>query len=451
MNRKSLRNFVMLLFSAILLSTPSTAADKRLTLKTTGNHTSISFKLMKRGNFGYIAYSLGKAGAAANRIVLQRIKWVEKKNAWRLSGKPKDVKTTSSVAASDNTIEQVLNPAIHLDEDGRFRGDLTFSDIGFGNTSYNIRYATFNKQGNQTGDTDVLRSDTRQMFNGIIVPTLAGPLATHTILPNAPAQTDAGLVGTFVGPNPPIPDLTILFPGEVAFDPDRNSNVALSTFAVDSITGTQCNDGFAENEVVIAVNRLIPGLGPFGNQLTQGGYGEFQIDPDGTISRDDSFFFFSPSNIETIVKVLDATNLEGFNSFWVFAAATTDVEYNLTVTDTQSGEIQTYSNPLGQPSQAVLDTNAFVTCPAPPNGPAANEEFKAFAVAYNKKKGRFFAQEISPDGMSLIGKKFKSKKIGKSVARWALQYKNDHLLILYIDGLKTTNRLRLYDMDLTNK
>lgn len=75
------------------------------------------------------------------------------------------------------------------------------------------------------------------------------------------------------------------------------------------------------------------------------------------------FFFFDPDNIEMVVKVLDACNLEGFNSFWVFAGGLTNVEVELTVTDTQTGQIKTYSNPLNTPFQPIQDTQAFATCP----------------------------------------------------------------------------------------
>ena len=56
--------------------------------------------------------------------------------------------------------------------------------------------------------------------------------------------------------------------------------------------------------------------------------------------------------------------LEGvFNDrVWVFAAATTNVEYTLRVTDTDSGEVREYTNPLGVASPAVTDTDAFASC-----------------------------------------------------------------------------------------
>ncbi|MCP3959475.1 MAG: hypothetical protein GY719_16620 [bacterium] len=74
-------------------------------------------------------------------------------------------------------------------------------------------------------------------------------------------------------------------------------------------------------------------------------------------------WFFSPNNWEMLVKVLDACT---FNPprFWVFAAATTDVEYELRVTDSVTGFSKTYTNPLGVASPAVTDSDAFATCSA---------------------------------------------------------------------------------------
>jgi hypothetical protein len=80
---------------------------------------------------------------------------------------------------------------------------------------------------------------------------------------------------------------------------------------------------------------------------------------------DDSgeFWFFAANNTELLVKVLDACNQPGFNSYWVFAAGLTNVEVTLTVTDTRSGQVRTYENDLGSPFAPILDTAAFATCP----------------------------------------------------------------------------------------
>lgn len=81
------------------------------------------------------------------------------------------------------------------------------------------------------------------------------------------------------------------------------------------------------------------------------------------VGRRDSglFYFFDENNIEMLLKVLDACGIN--QRFWVFYAATTDVEFELTVTDTLTGTQATYSNPLGNPAPPVLDTDAFATCP----------------------------------------------------------------------------------------
>ena len=80
------------------------------------------------------------------------------------------------------------------------------------------------------------------------------------------------------------------------------------------------------------------------------------------LESDDSglFYFFDEDNWELLVKVLDGCGINGH--FWVFAAATTNVAYELRVTDTASGQVQVYRNPLGVASPATTDTDAFATC-----------------------------------------------------------------------------------------
>ncbi len=71
-------------------------------------------------------------------------------------------------------------------------------------------------------------------------------------------------------------------------------------------------------------------------------------------------WFFDDDNWEMLVKVLDGCALN--DRYWVFAAATTNVEYALRVTDTETGEVKSYFNPLGSSAAAVTDTVAFATC-----------------------------------------------------------------------------------------
>ena len=69
------------------------------------------------------------------------------------------------------------------------------------------------------------------------------------------------------------------------------------------------------------------------------------------------FWFFSPDNVELVVKVLDGCRLNGH--LWVLIGGLTDVGVNLVVTDSESGEARTYRSPDGSPFASVFDTAAF--------------------------------------------------------------------------------------------
>lgn len=73
------------------------------------------------------------------------------------------------------------------------------------------------------------------------------------------------------------------------------------------------------------------------------------------------FYFFEPENLEMLIKIIDACSFSGH--FWVFYAATTDVEFTVKVRDLSTGTKREYSNLLGNPAPPVLDTQAFATCP----------------------------------------------------------------------------------------
>ena len=63
-----------------------------------------------------------------------------------------------------------------------------------------------------------------------------------------------------------------------------------------------------------------------------------------------------------IIKVLDGRGLNGHH--WVFYGALSNVEYTVTVTDTQTGDVKTYLNPSGR-FASVGDSSAFPTGGAP--------------------------------------------------------------------------------------
>ncbi|MDQ2869916.1 MAG: PKD domain-containing protein [Acidobacteriota bacterium] len=68
------------------------------------------------------------------------------------------------------------------------------------------------------------------------------------------------------------------------------------------------------------------------------------------------FWFLSANNIELMLKVVDGTSFNGH--FWVFYGALSDLEYTITVTDTTTGTVKTYHNPL-HTTASVADVNAF--------------------------------------------------------------------------------------------
>lgn len=72
------------------------------------------------------------------------------------------------------------------------------------------------------------------------------------------------------------------------------------------------------------------------------------------------FWFFSATNIEMVVKVLNGCGIGGH--WWVFAGGLTNVKVDWTVTDTTTGAAKVYANPQGVAFQPVQDTGAF-PCP----------------------------------------------------------------------------------------
>jgi hypothetical protein len=68
------------------------------------------------------------------------------------------------------------------------------------------------------------------------------------------------------------------------------------------------------------------------------------------------FWFFTPEDVDVVVKVLDARGLNG--KFWVFVGSLTTEAYTVTVTDTLTGASKTYANSAGQ-TASQSDTSAF--------------------------------------------------------------------------------------------
>ena len=73
------------------------------------------------------------------------------------------------------------------------------------------------------------------------------------------------------------------------------------------------------------------------------------------------FWFFGSTNVEAVLKVINACSLS--NTFWVFAGGLTNVNVVITVVDTKTGTVKTYTNAIDTAFQPIQDTSAFRTCP----------------------------------------------------------------------------------------
>jgi hypothetical protein len=104
------------------------------------------------------------------------------------------------------------------------------------------------------------------------------------------------------------------------------------------------------------------------NQFNAGdnGLGAVQPSPVGG-TQSGVFSFFDANNVELIVKVVNGSTLPVNPAYWFFYGALSTVEYWITVTDTQTGDSNTYHNPPDELC-GFPDTGAFPV-PAPANSP----------------------------------------------------------------------------------
>lgn len=75
-----------------------------------------------------------------------------------------------------------------------------------------------------------------------------------------------------------------------------------------------------------------------------------------------TFYFYDPDNVEVLLKVLDACAIN--NRFWIFYAATMNVEFTLEFSDRLNSRGILYGSPGGVLAKPVADTDAF-PCSAP--------------------------------------------------------------------------------------
>lgn len=144
--------------------------------------------------------------------------------------------------------------------------------------------------------------------------------------------------------------------GVISLTVDRVGRVYAGTAAKGLFRGTFAQGG----NCIPSAARLCVGNGRFAVTV------DWQVPSQGTagvgnatsLSVDTgAFWFFSPNNIELVVKVVDGRAFN--NRFWVFAGALTDVAYTVRVEDTVTSVTKTYANAQGS-LVSFADTNAFV-------------------------------------------------------------------------------------------
>jgi len=78
------------------------------------------------------------------------------------------------------------------------------------------------------------------------------------------------------------------------------------------------------------------------------------------------FTFSDPDSAEVFLKVVDGCGVN--DRTWVFAGGLTNLGVVLTITDTATGVVRSYSNPPNTPFAPLQDIAAFLTCANPPVG-----------------------------------------------------------------------------------
>ncbi len=131
------------------------------------------------------------------------------------------------------------------------------------------------------------------------------------------------------------------------------------------------------------------------------------------------FWFFNDDNVEIVIKVLDACG-GGFDRFWVFAGGLTNVETTLTVTDTLTGEVRSYSNPQGVAFEPILDTDAFATCHI-----AADQPARAVPAPAHSEQSLLPSKSLGLDGGRFVVEAFWSTAGGTRTAASAELMTND--------------------------
>jgi len=158
----------------------------------------------------------------------------------------------------------------------------------------------------------------------------------------------------------------------LSFTPTQDGNfsdmLTLSGFSFDLSGSTGSSPGACTPDATTLCIDQNPGDGRFMIQVSyhtvQGGglSGSGNAIPLSSLGVTEGglFWFFGATNPEMLIKIIDGCSLD--SHFWVFFAATTNVGFTVTVTDTQTANQATYTNADKHAAPPVQDTSALA-CP----------------------------------------------------------------------------------------
>lgn len=168
------------------------------------------------------------------------------------------------------------------------------------------------------------------------------------------------------------------------------------------------------------------------------------------------FWFFDPGNLELVVKALDGRSVNG--RYWIFYGALSDVEYWITVTDRQTGEVRSYHNPSGNLCGRG-DTSAFPVGSAAASSSLVVAPMTAGGIDLAPSKagscgassstlcllGSRFRVEVEwrrRDGVSGTG--MATPRTDQSGTFWFFDPANTELVVKVLDGRPLTGRFWVF-------
>jgi plastocyanin len=200
-----------------------------------------------------------------------------------------------------------------------------------------------------TGEIDLTWTDNSNNETGFLIERRAVNTTYEVVANAAPNTTSVAVLG--------------LDPGSFSLFRIRasGSGATFSPYSAEVATATLANPGTCvpDDHTLCVTNNRFKVEVVF---RSAGQNGQGFVVPLPSAPSSGLFYFFDPTNIEMLIKVLNAC-VPPYNHYWVYFAATTNVEFSTVVTDMQNGRTKAYFNPLNRMAVPVQDGNAFATCP----------------------------------------------------------------------------------------